>query len=114
VQLNFSAFREHRTVEQRLLPMFRNERLALLALKETLDIFETFLAAHPGRTVQVAADSWNAASSTEDMDGDDLMGALGGVLASGDEEVEIQEYPPVREGETRVPACMLPAHLIAA
>lgn len=43
-QLNFSAWSEHKTVECRLLPMFRKASLAVSAVKELVDIFEDFLA----------------------------------------------------------------------
>lgn len=43
-QLNFSAWSEHKTIECRLLPMFRKASLAVAAVKELVDIFEDFLA----------------------------------------------------------------------
>ena len=43
-QLNFSAWQEHKTVECRLLPMFRKASLAVSAVKELVAIFEDFLA----------------------------------------------------------------------
>lgn len=42
-QLNFSAYREHRTVECRLLPMFRDARMAILAVENLINIYEDFL-----------------------------------------------------------------------
>lgn len=42
-QLNFSAYNEHKTVECRLLPMFVNQTLAVLAIQELIDIYQTFL-----------------------------------------------------------------------
>lgn len=43
-QLNFCSWSEHRTVECRLLPMFRHRALAISAVQKLLDIYETFLA----------------------------------------------------------------------
>lgn len=43
-QLNFSAWSEHKTIECRLLPMFRKSSLAVSAVKELVDIVEDFLA----------------------------------------------------------------------
>lgn len=44
MQLNFCSLTRHRTVECRLLPMFRTEKLALLAIWELLDIYKTWFA----------------------------------------------------------------------
>lgn len=41
-QINFSAWAEHRTIESRLLPLFRDSALALAAITETVDIFDTW------------------------------------------------------------------------
>lgn len=43
-QLNFAAWNEHKTVECRLLPMFRKQSLAVAAVNELLSIFEDYLA----------------------------------------------------------------------
>lgn len=43
-QLNFSAWDAHKTVECRLLPMFHNQRLAVAAVIELIDIYSKFLA----------------------------------------------------------------------
>jgi hypothetical protein len=43
-QLNFSAYSEHKTVECRLLPMFRTQSLAVAAVVELVEIIEDFLA----------------------------------------------------------------------
>lgn len=45
-QLNFSAWNEHRTVECRLLPMFKSARLGVSAVQELLSIFEDYLHDH--------------------------------------------------------------------
>lgn len=42
-QINFSAWREHKTVEVRLLPMFRHRRMALAAVIQVVRIFEDWL-----------------------------------------------------------------------
>lgn len=42
-QLNFSAYREHATVECRLLPMFRDARIGVLAVENLIGIYEDFL-----------------------------------------------------------------------
>lgn len=42
--LNFTSWERHRTVELRLLPLFRDERLAHSALCEWIDIVEGYLA----------------------------------------------------------------------
>lgn len=43
-QLNFLAWNEHKTIECRLLPMFRSARLAYSALVELVSIYEDWLA----------------------------------------------------------------------
>jgi hypothetical protein len=43
-QVNFSSYSRHRTVEQRLLPLFRDLRLAILAVEETQSIFSEYLS----------------------------------------------------------------------
>ncbi len=43
-QLNFAAWSEHKTVECRLLPMFRKQSLGVAAVVELLTIFEDYLA----------------------------------------------------------------------
>lgn len=43
-QLNFTSWNEHKTVECRLLPMFKEARLALSAITELVNIYEDWLA----------------------------------------------------------------------
>ena len=44
-QLNFTAWRQHKTLECRLLPMFRRSSLAVAAIQELVAIYEDFLTA---------------------------------------------------------------------
>lgn len=43
-QLNFSAWHSHKTLECRMLPMFQRSSLGVSAVRELIDIYETFLA----------------------------------------------------------------------
>lgn len=43
LQLNFTSFEEHSTVECRMLPMFQNAWVAVSAVSELVDIYETWL-----------------------------------------------------------------------
>ena len=43
VQLNFSSFTRHRTLENRMLPLFRDMRLGIAAVEELVSIYEDFL-----------------------------------------------------------------------
>lgn len=45
-QLNFTSYHKYQTLESRLLPMFANKDLAVLAIREMSDIFDTFLNDH--------------------------------------------------------------------
>jgi hypothetical protein len=42
-QLNFTAYHKYQTLESRLLPMFETSELAVSAIREMSDIFDTFL-----------------------------------------------------------------------
>lgn len=42
-QLNFASLSQHRTVECRLLPMFRNAALSVSAVEKLIDIYESWL-----------------------------------------------------------------------
>lgn len=44
--LNFTSWRVHKTVECRLLPLFCDLRLAVLAIEECVSIYEDYLATH--------------------------------------------------------------------
>lgn len=43
VQLNFTSFTRHRTLENRMLPLFRDLRVAVSAVEELVAIYEDFL-----------------------------------------------------------------------
>ncbi len=43
-QINFASWSKHKTLEFRLLPMFRDQKLAVSALEEIVDIVESWLA----------------------------------------------------------------------
>lgn len=45
-QLNFTSFARHGTIECRMLPLFRDARLAIAALEELISIYENFLEVH--------------------------------------------------------------------
>lgn len=45
-QINFSSWHKYQTVETRMLPMFRDVELAVDAIEETVDIFDTYLNSH--------------------------------------------------------------------
>lgn len=43
-QLNYTAWRRHRTIENRMLPLFRDARMAVAAIEEHVAIIEDFIA----------------------------------------------------------------------
>lgn len=53
-QLNFGAWSEHKTIESRLLPLFRDSKLALDAITETVEIFDHW-ARHEGPALLASA-----------------------------------------------------------
>lgn len=54
-QLNFSSWERHKTLEMRMLPLFRDARLAVLALEEWVSIVEDFIQ-HVAPSVWAAFD----------------------------------------------------------
>jgi hypothetical protein len=106
-QLNFRAWNEHQTVECRLLPMFRQARLAYSALVELVSIYEDWLAGI--RTLLAEKVTMNAdislasVASTAELD-------LSQYLSEADHsavDFEVAELPPVAEGCVRV--CSTPS-----
>lgn len=63
-QLNFSSWERHRTMEMRMLPLFRDARLAVLALEEWVSIVEDFIQ-HVAPSVWAAFDRAAAVEVTE-------------------------------------------------
>jgi hypothetical protein len=107
--LNFSAWDRHKTVECRLLPMFRDARLGVLALEELVDIIETWFAARAGAMLE----SQCSLDST-----DMLVAGVEGFLLTEEHELTLPSLtpdvdtlevgwvplPPVTDGFRRIPA----------
>lgn len=66
-QLNFSAWERHKTVECRLLPMFRKESLALSAIQELVSIYEDWFAMDHAAMFPVAEVSLPAYNTVPDV-----------------------------------------------
>jgi len=104
-QLNFSAWNEHRTVECRLLPMFRRVSLGVKAVQNLISIFEDWLAA-PGLSMpetEIAPESVEGAqvaSSRAVFEVD--SNALERVCFSTEGFVEVSEPPPPIPGTVRI------------
>jgi hypothetical protein len=79
-QLNFSAFQKHGTLECRLLPMFRDSRLAVSALEELMSIYQDFL----DQPFELAGDPAHAQLALDS-----------GVLVA--HEISVPDFEPVRE-----------------
>ncbi len=54
--LNFCAWEKHGTIECRLLPMFADKSLALAAIRELSDIYDTYLNEHAFAPVTISSD----------------------------------------------------------
>lgn len=95
-QLNFSAWNEHRTVECRLLPMFKSARLGVSAVQELLAIFEDYLhdqADFPAVDVVMAPPALVPLASNSFVDDPDTW------MHDARYEVDAEE-PPAQEGGT--------------
>jgi hypothetical protein len=110
-QLNFAAWREHKTLECRLLPMFRDAKLAYSALVELLSIYEDWLGRDCPAIVSPheikMSDVGELAEAGPhfrkmEIDVDQYIVAPGISVA----EIEIIDLPPVPPGMVRV--CTVP------
>lgn len=100
-QLNFTSWERHNTVECRLLPMFREARLALSAITELISIYEDWLNgdcdAHLPQTNligDVSPVTWaDAKCVTADFESPSRSFAS---------QIELAPLPPVPEGHHRI------------
>lgn len=105
-QLNFNAWGGHRTLECRLLPMFRRSSLAVAAVQELLSIYQDYLEcpeAHGYTWLEAEAgvDSGYLVgvkehSETFELDIPELQ------THASTETFELAELPPVPEGRRRI------------
>lgn len=117
-QLNFSAWSEHRTVECRLLPMFRDARLGVLAVEELIAIYEDWLSGglydaileSHNRTITVPAVSFDPVIIEQTHD----FSAIEPFIASAHVEYDLPEYPAVAEGSVRLPRTEVANYLTLA
>ena len=117
-QLNFSAYSEHRTVECRLLPMFRDARLGVLAIEELIAIYEDWLSGglydavieSRARTLTVAHRSFDPVAIEHEHE----FPTIEPFVASAEVPYDIPEYPEVPEGMVRLPRTELTNHLALA
>jgi hypothetical protein len=102
VQLNFSAWNEHKTVECRMLPMFRTARLGVLAVQKLIEIYETWLDQHANSVlpaVVVQPETYSAGPVHTDVT---LEVNDAGFVQRLAQELEVTEPPPLRPGMVRV------------
>lgn len=102
-QLNFSAWVDHKTVECRLLPMFRRASLGVAAVQELLCIYEDYLAnpaAHgvvfPENTTSLVAPAVLKHEYKREMEFSELLSSS---LAR---EMELTEVQPPADGMVRI------------
>lgn len=107
-QLNFSAWRGHKTLECRLLPMFRRSSLAVAAIQELVSIYEDFLAA-PELYGVAYADFMDAGVDEALLAGsaphvlDPIQLEMPALRAySGSTELELSEMPKCAENMVRI------------
>lgn len=103
-QLNFTSWEKHNTVECRLLPMFREARLALSAITELITIYEDWLngACDAYLPTAVAGDRVDDVEPTQWADAGVIDAELFEAKAEMTAGLEIAELPPVAEGHRRV------------
>ena len=102
-QLNFSAWSEHKTVECRMLPMFRTQQLAISAIKELIDIYETFLAdpaAHGLRLPEANAEVEQALLPAQQLRAEVEIPAL--ITEKLTRALEMSDPEPVTPGMIRI------------
>ena len=98
-QLNFSAWNEHRTIECRLLPMFKSASLGVSAVQELLSIFEDYLHSHTGFP-EVSVAMVPPASAPILIEGN--VGDPDTWVSDARFEVEAQDYVPQLRGTSRI------------
>jgi hypothetical protein len=100
-QLNWAAWREHKTIECRLLPMFRRQSLAVSAAQELIDIYETYLAQDLGEKLHkenVQLPKPNFKSHREKREWDDFKPHKEVIKY----ECCMEDLPPVKTGMIRI------------
>lgn len=97
-QLNFSAWHEHKTVECRLLPMFRDSTLAVAAVTELISIYEDWLSQAPAVFHETACGA-TLESPTELVESIDMPETHESEVV---DEVEIPDLPPLSPDMRRV------------
>lgn len=102
-QWNFAAWREHRTVECRLLPMFVHRRLAVAAVQELVSLVEDWLSTHcpedfgtaeaPLHNFLTEMDAWVPQVILHDID----LAAIVSYTAHTDQHVDAPHVTPRSE-----------------
>lgn len=109
-QLNFTAWDEHKTLECRLLPMFRSARLAYSALVELINIYEDWLGKDCPDVLHnhtLKPESATVMAPIDEARAVDLASYLTEAMTMGS-TLEINELPPIPEGCRRV--CSTPSN----
>lgn len=117
-QLNFAAWGEHRTVECRLLPMFRDARLGVLAVEELISIYEDWLSGglydalleSRNRTITVPAISLDPVSIEQEHE----FPGIPAISRDTTVEHDIPEYPEIPDGVIRLPRTEVANYLTIA
>lgn len=104
MQLNFTSWSEHGTVECRLLPMFRRASLGVSAIQELIDIYETYL--HSPQQFgfeELAGEAKLPPVSLAPIKLDTIyMSAPTGIVHKDIAFLEMHEHAEVSPGHTRV------------
>ncbi len=104
-QLNFSAWHSHKTLECRLLPMFRDSRHGVSAVLELMDIIHTWVAgAAEQHGASLPAHECSAVDMPEVFAVDNAfpIDTGEGAVSVGEFSLEIPDLPPLDAGMRRV------------
>lgn len=104
-QLNFHAWNEHKTVECRLLPMFREARLAFAAVTELISIYEDWIHKHaadyfPATTAKV--EFLSVQSQATSVNVGDLSYFSSSTKTEFTSTIEVATVPPLAPGFVRI------------
>lgn len=101
-QLNFSSWESHKTVECRLLPMFKSEAVAISAVQELINIYETWLGSEgtintllPESVVELPTPEADTMHINSEVD-------FVPIAFSQSHEIAMNIIPPAPEGMRRV------------
>lgn len=109
-QLNFSAWNEHQTVECRLLPLFRDLKLAVSAVQLLVDMFDDWVKG-PGMAALAAnvyGATFSAQTLTTEIYGEAEIEIPPPVSEAFDLQMDTYATPEPDEGMKRIPRASVP------